>query len=410
MRIVYIHQHFMTNLGKGGTRSYDVSRYITEAGHEIHMICGLYDTSGFEPMPWYQWYRTQEVDGIKLTICNVPYGNALTGLPRMWAFIKFVILATFAALRVRKPDLVFATSTPLFVGIPGLITAWLRRAVFIFEVRDMWPESFIIGGWATGKELYIKVMFFLEKLFYKHARRILLVSKGFEDRLIERGFPAEKMRTILLGADGEVFREITPNHDFIQRHGLEGKTIGIFTGAHGKANGLDYVLDAAVHLKDRADIAFVLIGEGIEKPRLQERAQAEGLRNIVFADPVPKTELPGILAVCHVGLMILKHIEGGRPVTPNKIFDYMFVGIPALVNFEGPTWDMVRQDESGLFVDPLSAEDLANKMVQLAEQPDLRQRLGDNGNRVAWEQYDRRVIAKQLQDVFEESVALTRAN
>lgn len=405
MNLVYIHQHFMTNKGSGGTRSYDVSKYMIQAGHQVHMICGIYDISGLAPMPWYRAFRREIMDGIDVIVCNVKYSNKMSGLRRTWAFVWFAVLATIAALRIRKPDLVFATSTPLTVGIPGYIVAKLKRVPFVFEVRDIWPESFVRSGWVKGTELSIRLMVWLEVFLYNHARKILLVSAGFERRLIERGFPPEKLKTILLGAEGELFRDVKPDPVFLEQYNLHGKKIAIYTGAHGKANGLDYIVAAAECSKDRPDIAYVMIGEGSEKERLRELAQSKGLTNVVFADVVPKERLPGILAVCHIGLMILKYIGEGRPVTPNKIFDYMFMGMPALVNFEGPTWDMVREEGCGLFVDPTNPKDLADKVKMLVDDPVVLHEMGERGKASAWKKYDRRIIAAQLIEAFEEVVS-----
>jgi len=402
MKVLYIHQHFMTNRGAGGTRSYDVSKHMVQAGHQVHMICGIYDISGLAPLPWYRLFRRQIIDGIEVTVCNVPYSNKFGSKRRTWAFLWFAVLATWAALFVRKVDLVFATSTPLTVGIPGYIAAALKRVPFVFEVRDIWPESFVRSGWVKGTELSIRLMERLEVFLYNHAQKVLLVSPGFEKRLIERGFPPDKLKTILLGADGALFADAQVDEAFLDRYHLRGKAIAIYTGAHGKANGLDYILDAAALSRDRPDIAYVLIGEGAEKPRLIDRARNEGLDNVVFAEAVPKERLGGVLAACHIGLMILKHIGEPRPVTPNKIFDYMFMGMPAVVNFEGPTLDMVRQEDCGVYADPTRPEALAEAVKALADDPDRRRRMGENAVRAARQKYDRKIIAGQLMQTFEQ--------
>lgn len=400
MKNVYIHQHFMTNRGSGGTRSYDVARHMVRMGHHVHIICGIYDTSGLEPMPWYKLFRQENYDGVAVTVCNVVSSNKQSALMRTLGYLWFAVLATIASLRIKKPDIVFATSTPLTVGIPGFIAAKLKKSPFIFEVRDIWPESFIRSGWVTGKELNIRLMARLEKFCYKHAHKIMLVSPGFEKRLIERGLPPEKLKTALLGADGDVFRDVKPNYEFMKQHQLGGKNIAIFTGAHGKSNGLYYVLDGAKNLLDRPDIAIILIGDGYEKHNLIQYAKDHQLNNVCFADPVPKDDLPGILAVCKIGLMILRYIGEPRPVTPNKIFDYMFMGMPALVNFEGPTIDMVNADECGLYVDPTKPEDLAEKIKLLVDNPEMARQMGENGKKAAWTKYDRGIIAQQLIDTF----------
>lgn len=400
MSIVYIHQHFCTNAGSGGTRSYDVARHLIAAGHRVHMIAGIYDRSGLEPMPWYRLFRHENIDEIDLTVCNVMSSNKYTAIKRIAGYCWFAVLASWAALRDKRPDVVFATSTPLTVGIPGFVAGLLRRAPFLLEIRDIWPEAFVHAGFVKGDEPFIKAMGWLERFLYGRAQKILLVSPDYQTRLIERGFPAEKMITIALGADGAIFSDVQADHSFVERYGLAGKTIAIFTGAHGKANGLDYVLAAAECSRNRNDIAFVLIGDGHEKLRLIEEAKGKGLTNVVFADAVPKERLPGILAVSHIGLMILSHIGDRRPELPNKLYDYMFAGVPSLVNFKGPALETVEADGSGLYVDPTRPEDLAQKVALLADDVELRQQMSARGRAAGFAKYERRIIARQLEDAF----------
>lgn len=407
MKIAYIHQHFVTNEGTSGTRSYDVARFLIEMGHDVTMICGLHDQSSLPRMAWWRLWRTEWIDGIKVVACNAFYSNRLRVPARLWCFAKFAVLALLAILRERNLSLIFATSTPLTVGISGRIGAALKRVPYVFEVRDLWPEDLLDAG-RIKPGLQYKVWECIELFSYRKARRILLVSKGFHDRLLERGFDPAKLRTILLGADGSLFKDVQPDHDFLARHGLAGKTIAVYTGAHGDANGLSQVLDASEFLRQHPHVAVVLIGEGKMKDMLKAEAARRRLENVHFLDPVPKRELPGILAACHIGLMILKQIPRPRWVTPNKIFDYMFTGIPSIVNFAGTTAEMVVADGAGLASKPGDAADLAEKIRFLADQPDERAAMGRRARQVAYERYDRRMIAEQLAAVFKEVVSEPR--
>ncbi len=402
MHIVYIHQHFCTNKGSSGTRSYDVSRHLAAIGHKVTVVCGVLDIGGFKMAPWYKPFRKVQMDGFDAIICNVLYSSYQGFLGRLWCFLWFAFLASIAAVFVRKPDVVFATHTPLTVGIPGYIASRIRRIPFIFEVRDLWPESDIIGG-NLKVGMLSKCIEALEVFLYKTSHKILLVSPGFEKRLLERGYPKEKLRTILLGADGDLFRELKPDEEFRRKYGLENKTVAVYTGVHGRANGLDYVLDAANYLKERTDIVFVLVGDGMEKPRLKKRKEEMGLTNVRFVNYVPKTKLPGLLAVCDIGLMILANV-GERPVMPNKIFDYMLAGLPSIVNFPGPTVEMVHSDGTGVFADPTQPEKLAERVAYWADQPGQAKVIGLRAREIAFQKYDRRIIAKQLAEVFEETI------
>lgn len=401
MKLIYVHQYFVTNEGTTGTRSYDVSRYLVEMGWQVTVVTGLHDQSSFARMPWWKLWRTEHIDGIKVVVCNAFYSNKLKVAARLWCFVKFAILSTMATIKEPGTDVIFATSTPLTVGIPGRIGAAVRRIPYVFEVRDLWPEDLLDAGRIKPGMQY-KVWEWLELFSYRKARKILLVSKGFEDRLLERGFDRSRLETVVLGADSSLYASLKPDTEFFRRHGLEGKTIAVYTGAHGDANGLLQLIEAAEHLRDRPNIAIVLIGEGKMKERLRQQAADRGLTNFHLLDPVPKLQLPNILAACHIGLMILKQIKRPRWVTPNKIFDYMFAGIPSIVNFAGTTAEMVVTDGTGVASVPGDARDLAEKIAHWADDAVERERVGMQARKVALAKYDRKMIAKRLGEIFEQ--------
>ncbi len=370
-------------------------------GHDVTVVSGLSSNAAFKPLPWYRLFRVERIDGIKVVLCNVDYGNNLNIPQRIWSFIGFAFLATIACIRERGIEIVFATSTPLTVGIPGRIGAAIRRIPYVFEVRDLWPEDLLAAGRMKPGLIY-KTWEWLESFCYAKAKKIILVSKGFHDRMLERGFAPDRLKTVLLGADGNLFKDVKPDFQYIKEQGLEGKTIAIFTGAHGDANGLFQLIEAAEYLRDRNDIAIVMIGQGKMKESLKEAVKEKQLENVYLLDPVSKTKLSGILAASHIGLMILKQIVRPRWVTPNKLFDYMFTGIPTLVNFPGTTAELVEADGVGMATTPGDAQDLAQRIKYYADNPEERRRVGEAAKKVAWQKYDRKIIAAQLNDVFNE--------
>jgi len=408
MKLIYIHQHFITNEGTSGTRSYDVSKYFVEAGHQVTMICGIYWQGSFARMPWWRCWRTEWIDGIKVVVCNAYYANQMGPLVRVWRFLKFALLAALVTIRERGADLIFATSTPLTVGLPARIAAACKRIPYVFEVRDLWPEDLLAAGRLKPGFMY-RCWQWLESFSYKKARRILLVSQGFHDRLLERGFAPERLRTVLLGADGRLFEKLTPNRDYLERHGLTGKTIAVYTGSYGNANGLYQVLDAAELLRDRDDIAIVLIGDGKERAELSAVRAEKGLTNVHLLPFVKKYELPDILAACHIGLMILKQITRPRWVTPNKLFDYLFAGMPTIVNFAGTTAELVEREDVGVASIPGDARDLAARIRHYADHPDERAAIGARARQVAFAKFDRKRIADELLAVFQDVLRETSA-
>jgi glycosyltransferase involved in cell wall biosynthesis len=402
MKILYFSQWFGTSNTAGGSgRPYDISKYMVKAGHHVHIICGV--PSGVEPMPWYKLFKNEVIDGINVTSCNVIYKPEFGFFRRAWSFIRFLVLATLAIYFVKKPDIVFASSTPLTIGIPGYLAAKFRRAPFVFEVRDIMPEAFVESG-ALKPGLTVWLAERLEAFIYAKAVRIMVVSPDFKKRLVARGLPAEKFRVSPLGADGNIFLNVKPDEEFLDKYNLRGKKIAIYTGAHGRANGLDYVIEAAEFSKDNPNIVYVLLGEGGKKEQYKQLAREKGLTNLVFADGVQKERVPGILAVCDIGLMILRYYGLPRPVLPNKIFDYMFMGIPAIVNFYGPTKEMVEDIGCGVFANPEAPKDLADKVVMLADDSEIRRQMGEKGQKIAWEKYDRKNLANDVLSIFEEVI------
>ncbi len=396
MKILYIHQYFTTNEGGGGTRSYDVSRYLVSNGHSVTMICGMNQRAGLHVRGIRLWKVTW-IDGIKVIVLRVPYSNYMSVAARLFSFFNFSLLSILAGIKERKIDLVFASSTPLTVAIPGVVLSKFRRKPYIFEVRDLWPEDLVAAGRMKSGSIGHRIHEFLENRSYARASKVILVSKGFHDRLLERNYPDSFLETIELGADGELFENVRINKGFWKEKGLDSKTIAVYTGAHGNANGLYQILDAAEYLKNRDDIAIVMIGDGGEKPDLLKELQQRNLKNVHMFDPVIKKDLPGILAGCHIGLMILKQITRPRWVTPNKLFDYMFAGLPTLVNFEGTTAEIVEKEKIGITCKPGSAEDLAQGIQFFTDNPEKRLETGMNARRLAYQKYDRKILANKME-------------
>ncbi len=399
MKLLYIHQHFVTNEGHGGTRSYNVSRAFVERGWDVTVIAGIFDQGPFVGGQ-RGWFRTEWIDGIKVIICNVTYSNYQRAWRRMLAFAWFVVLASIAAIRERGVDVVFATSTPLTVGWPGLLAGYVKRRPFVFEIRDIWPEDLVLSG-AMSPGLFASVMTWMETVFYRRAVRVLTVSPGFTARLAERGVPEHILETIPLGGDADIYADLAPDTDWLERHGLTGKTVAIYAGAHGYLNGLDYVVEAAEHLRDRPDIALVLMGDGQRKPELQRMATERGLANVVFADPVPRRDVPAILAACQIGLMILRDSAGMARVLPNKAFDYMFAGLPTVANFPGTTRELLESIGAGVGCEAQDPADLATTLASLADDVDRRVDMGRKARAAAVSRFDRRRLAERMMEVFQ---------
>ena len=379
MKILYYHQHFSTPRGSAGTRSYAMARGLVGRGHEVTMVCGSYSGghTGLEGA-FRGGRREGWVDGIHVIELELPYSNAASFLRRTATFLRFAWKSTQIAL-TRKADLIFATTTPLTAGIPGIVARWLLGRKFVFEVRDLWPELPREMGVITNRWV-LRAMGALEWVSYRSAHRLVGLSPGIVDGIARQGVPRERIAMIPNGCDLDLFggEGVVPwRPEGVQ----EGELMAVFTGTHGIANGLDAVLDAAAELKRRgiSGIRLVLIGDGRLKPELQERAEREGLEAVLFLDPVPKIELAGLLAAADLGLQILANVPAFYYGTsPNKFFDFLAAGLPVLNNYPGWLADLIEANDCGFAVAPENPAAFADALEQAAGD---REGLREKGNR-----------------------------
>lgn len=394
MRVLYFHQHFSTLRGATGTRSYEMAQALIKAGHSVTMVCGTftYGNTGLEG-PFIKGLRRGIVDGIEVIELNLPYQNQMGFISRLMTFAKFAISSTLIALK-EPTDIVFATSTPLTAGIPGIAARWLRRKDFVFEVRDLWPELPKAMG-VINNPILLWLMSLLEQISYKSADRLIGLSPGIVNGIIDKGIDVSQVQMIPNGCDLDLFT--SPIDAWRPPNVRDDQLLAIFTGTHGRANGLDSVLDAAVMLKkwNRDDICFALIGAGSEKQRLMQRALEANADNIIFLDPIPKGMLPAVMEGADIGLQILQDVPAFyNGTSPNKFFDYISAGLPVLNNYPGWIARLISEEECGFSVVPNDPLAFADKMVFASENRHVLKIMGLNARRLAEKKFDRKQLSE----------------
>ena len=395
MKVLYFHQHFVTPKGAGAIRSYAMARKLVERGHSVTMVCGsnTTGTTGLEG-PFTKGKRNGEVDGIDVIELDLAYSNNDGLLKRAWTFLSFALRSIWIALTA-KYDLVFATTTPLTAGIPGIFARWLRGKPFVFEVRDLWPELPREMGVITNP-VVLWAMGVLEWVSYHSAHRLVGLSPGIVEGIKKRGVPVERIAMVPNGCDLDIFTDsATP----WRPNGVsESDLMAVFAGTHGMANGLDAVLDAAGELKRRdcSDIKFLLIGSGKLKPALVARAGREELDNVVFHEPVRKRELAGLMRATDVGMQILANVPAFYYGTsPNKFFDYIAAGVPVLNNYPGWLAEMIEKEQCGYAVPPADPVVFADVLEQAAGERDQLSTMGQKAKALAKREFDRERMADE---------------
>ncbi len=401
MHILLIHQAFAALDEPGGTRHHELALYLAERGHRVTVIASpvsyLTGASGSRRMRLVE----RQDGGPGVTILRAYTYPALhrSFVHRVVSFISFMLSSFWAGLTVRKVDLVWGTSPPIFQGLTAWALARLKGKPFLFEVRDLWP-SFAIAMGVLRQPVLIRASLWLESFLYRRADRVVVNSPGYVDHVSTRG--ARWVELIPNGADPAMFDPGADGSQFRRKYGLEGKFIALYAGAHGLSNDLGVVLQAAQNLCQREDIRVVFLGDGKEKPALVAQAAQMGLRNVFFIPPVPKNEMSQALAAADACIAILKPIELYKTTYPNKVFDYLAAGRPVVLAIDGVIRQVVEAAGAGIPVPPGDPAALAGAICDLASDAGRSRTMGLAGRQYVIRHFSRADLAQKMAALLEE--------
>jgi glycosyltransferase involved in cell wall biosynthesis len=401
MHILLIHQAFAALNEPGGTRHHELARYLARRGHRVTVITSRVSyLTGTVVSP--DDATDNEMENVKvLRVYTIPALHK-SFVHRVFAFLSFMAASFFAGLRVRQVDLVWGTSPPIFQGVTAWLLARLKGKPFLFEVRDLWP-TFAIAVGVLKNPLLIRLSLWLERFLYTHADRVMVNSPAYVTHVAGRG--AHQVELVPNGADPEMFDPADRGKAFRVAHGLENKFAVLYAGAHGMSNDLEVVLEAASLLQKQApDVQVVFLGDGKEKPNLQNRAEALRLKNVLFLPPVPKSGMAAALAGADACIAILKPIEAYKTTYPNKVFDYMAAGRPVVLAIDGVIREVVEAAGGGIFAEPGNPAALAQAVCRLAVDPARARRMGLAGRQYLQEHFNRSLLAEKLSTLLEAMV------
>jgi glycosyltransferase involved in cell wall biosynthesis len=394
MHILMIHQAFTPVSEPGGTRHHEMARYFCKEGHRVTVLTGQvsYLTGRGEGKGrWIQ--RETDESGVEILRVYTYRGWHRSFFHRLLSFITFMLSSFLVGLKVKDVDLIWGTTPPLFQVITAWILARLKGAVFLMEVRDLWPYFAVAVGVLTNPIL-IRFSEGLEGFLYRRADCIMVNSPGFVDHVRDRG--AKWVHLIPNGVDVSMFDPKATGEPFREAHGLKDRFVVIYAGAHGLSNDLEIILHAADSLRENGMIQFVLVGDGKEKHRLEAQTKDLQLEHVHFHPPVPKRDMPEVLASSQACIAILKPLEAFKTTYPNKVFDYMAAGRPVILAIDGAIRQVVEEAEAGIFVQPGDSDQLVQAILKLEQDRALGKEMGLAGRRFVEEHFDRSVLAAEM--------------
>lgn len=403
MNIYYIHQYFMPACQSGeagvpsvGNRPYEFAIRWVRQGHRVTMF--VIDDGRMkgvvEPVSRGWFSNRYHFDGLDVIAYRVAYDQKMNTIQKAFSFVKSVVLIFFGILFTKRPDIVYASSTPLTVGVPALLTKRFRRIPFVFEVRDQWPEVPIQMGFIRNRSL-VKFLLWLEKTIYKNALGVVALSPGMANG-VKAIVPDKAVEVASNCADTQVFKPGTDGSALRQKYGWENKFILLHAGTMGRVNSLGFLIDVAEKLQSQNDIHLVLIGRGNEQPILKRRVEQLQLCNVTILDPVPRSKVVEFYGAADVGMVVFGNYPILEDNSANKFFDSLSAGVPTLLNYGGWHRDLLEQNRAGFGCTQYDVDEFVEKILYLKNHPEEALQMGENARKLALEQFDRDLLAGRV--------------
>jgi len=379
-----------------------MARRLVKAGHKVTLIT----SSAYFPDHYeLGWFTRLELDGIDLMVIGISYANRMGFVRRLWAFFSFALCAFYWVMRVKCVDVVFASSTPLTIIIPGWLASRSKGVPLVFEVRDLWP-SLPIAIDALRNPVSISLARLLEKWAYRSAAHIVALSPGMRDGIAETGIKTDKITIIPNGSDIDQFRvPASAGTEFLEQHSeLQGGPLIVYTGTLGHINGVTYFVEVAKSMKTLdPSVKFLICGDGAEKKQIRRHADKCGVlgNNLWIYDPIPKTDMPSLLSAATIATSLFLDIPQMQHNSANKFFDALAAGRPIAINYGGWHKDLAEGRGAGLALPPDDANAAANELRDFLNNPEGVSRAGYQAAALADSLFNRDILASTLRGVLE---------
>ncbi len=394
MKVVYFYQYFTTPKGAFSTRVYEFARRWVKAGDSVTVVTTVYDKSDLAPA---RFISRTTVDGIDVRILNIRISNSDRLAWRILTFLAYAVLATWYALRL-PADVVVASSGPITVAVPGLAARWLRGRPLIFEVRDLWPEGAVQLSLLRNRAV-IALLRRFEKLCYRSASRVVALSEDAAEWIRNR-YGIGQIVVIPNASDTKLVGNLPPKPDLPEW--AVGKKLALYAGALGYMYDSRQLLRVASHLEELGadEVELVVIGDGSDRRALEQEARSRQMKHVHFLGQRSRIEMFQWLMASCCAVLIVRNVPFFDMCSPNKVYDALAAGVPVVQDTQGGVKNLLLREECGITVSRGDTEAMARAVLALARDERLRQRMSENGRRVALEQFDRDLLARRMREVL----------
>jgi colanic acid biosynthesis glycosyl transferase WcaI len=404
VRILLLIIQFPPDVNSTGLLMEQVCRGLLARGHQVSVTTTFPHYEHFRVWDEYRGRLAERSDDAGMDVLRLwvyASGTKQRLAHRALSYLSFNALATVSGLCSRRTyDVILATNGSFFSGITASAIAGAKGVPFVLNVQDLYPEVPLRTGQIRNRRL-IAALERLERFMYRQAAHLAVIAPSFRERLLAKGVPPHKISVVPNFVDTEFIRPLPKENEFRLRHGLSGKFLVSHAGNVGYVYGLDTLLDAAALLAGYKDIEFLIVGDGVARPHLEERARRLGLANVRFLPFQPREALPWLRAASDVQVSLYRR-GSAMGSLPSKVYEIMASGRPLLASADpgSNTWDLVEATGCGLCVEPDDGRQLAEAVLRLYRDPALRRALGERGRHHAVQTYSLPAVVEQYDAIL----------
>ena len=406
MKILLLAQFFPPEPAPGGIILKELATYLVNKGHDVTVVTGFPNYPlGIKHKEYRgKFFLRENMEGIHVIRTFLYCSPNKKAFHRSLNYASFTLTSLLGMLFSGKHDILYIQSPPFFLGMSAYINKVFRRCPYIFEVYDLWPQGPIEMGYVKNK-FVAKFLLWMEKFIYQKAARVFVLSKRMKNEILEKGIPAEKIKVKFNWVDLELFLPEENNGTSLRKeYNLENKLIVMYAGNIGIFQGLKYVLESARILKDRKDIIFTFVGDGIEKEKLVTMKNEYKLDNVLFIPKQPLDKMPSFLSMADIALIHLNKIKFCEAAVPAKLQAYMSCGCPVLVAANGASSDIVMGAEAGVMAEPENPQAIADAVLSMYSNRNNVKNMGVNARNYALKYFNKETIVREMEESFQRVV------